>query len=516
MLATDQRETTSSSLPNVSTAQLGVLAADAFGTRFRYRFTAEDVLWLARFLVGEAGGRDDAGNRAVVWAMFNRFALFTHRVYPTFSRFLRAYSTPLQPVLNSRGAAQRHMNSPNFVRTGGTYPNSDVPKGQLRQFLALQQRSWSNLPEAARRLALRAVAGAVPNPIGNASEFASTFVYFKDRYKRTPNPSEWRPFTIAFAKSQAGGKRPWVWIGDVPGLNQMDNAFFVDGRAANLPGGAVRVEASGAVAGEWAGEDREIRRRGGRSSARPYRRRTRRRDPRSLGPTFWEGYRRRGHRPYRSGGATGYQAIVDGMPVFYRRALIGGGIVQDEPPRDWEPDDSSAPAPGADAADALPNGQSVDGGDEGEITRSYQAVVRWSGPHPLAHTLKRQDGGIYIVEKKQRPIYIGEALSFSRRWLVRLEVLRQLEMDVTGYSVRLGQIVSANVPLSGQTGSRLREAVEHTLIRGLARQGIKTRNILSTQPFLVGTISLKHTGTPPSYVLSAPTPQPNQTYEAMP
>jgi hypothetical protein len=47
---------------------------------FRYAFTAEDALWLARFVIGEAGGRDDAGSRAVIWAIFNRYALFTHKV----------------------------------------------------------------------------------------------------------------------------------------------------------------------------------------------------------------------------------------------------------------------------------------------------------------------------------------------------------------------------------------------------------------------------------------------------
>lgn len=117
----------------------------------RYAFTGEDVLWTARFIVGEAGGRDDAGNHAVIWAMLNRYALFTRTVYPTFAAFIRAYSTPLQPVLNSRGAAERHMNDPDFVRTGGTYPGSTVPKGQLRRFLELQRRPWHELPAAAAR-----------------------------------------------------------------------------------------------------------------------------------------------------------------------------------------------------------------------------------------------------------------------------------------------------------------------------------------------------------------------------
>src|SRR6187549_1493751 len=73
---------------------------------FSYPFTEEDVLWTARFIIGEAGGADTAGSRAVMWAMFNRYALFTHKVYPSFAAFIRRYSTTLQPVLHSSGAAK--------------------------------------------------------------------------------------------------------------------------------------------------------------------------------------------------------------------------------------------------------------------------------------------------------------------------------------------------------------------------------------------------------------------------
>ncbi len=219
----------------------GTLTLTAPGRRpVRYPFTAQDVLWTARFIVGEAGGRDDAGNHAVIWAMFNRYALFTRTVYPSFEAFIRAYSTPLQPVLNSRGAAERHMNDPDFVRTGGTYPGTSVPKGQLGRFLQLQKRPWQELPAAARALALRALSGGQANPgIGNASEFANTAVYFKDRNKRLPYEAEWRRFSTDYPRN-AG--RKWTWVGDVPGLVQYRrNTFYLDDRARSLPAGAIRV-----------------------------------------------------------------------------------------------------------------------------------------------------------------------------------------------------------------------------------------------------------------------------------
>ena len=170
--------------------------------------------------------------------MFNRYALLTHPYYPSFHRFIRAYSTPLQPVLKSWGASKRHMNKPDFVRTGGFHPppHADIPKGQLGKFLALQRRPWDKLPPGARALAERALRGGMPNLIGNATEFGSTRVYFHDRHGRYPNDTEWRAFTEAYARGKA-----WTWIGPVPGLDQKGNTFFIQRRLAALPSPAVRV-----------------------------------------------------------------------------------------------------------------------------------------------------------------------------------------------------------------------------------------------------------------------------------
>ncbi|CAA9891953.1 hypothetical protein METHB2_530028 [Candidatus Methylobacter favarea] len=206
--------------------------------RFTYVFTPDDLLWIARFIVGEAGGRNNLDNQAVIWAMFNRFAFFTHRYYKTFHNFIRAYSTPLQPILRSWGAAKRHMNKPDFVRTGGFYkpPYDNIPKGQLRNFLKLQQTVWEKLPSEARALAFQAVTGRIPNPIGNASEFGSTHVYFRDRYGRNPSDQEWLRFTQAYAQNKR-----WYWIGIVDGLNQKKNTFFIQARVANLANNTVRI-----------------------------------------------------------------------------------------------------------------------------------------------------------------------------------------------------------------------------------------------------------------------------------
>ena len=218
---------------------LGTLALRTPARTWSYRFTPEDLVWTAKLLVHEAGGEDNVDNASVLWAMFNRYALFTYDDYPTFSSFIRAYSTTLQPVLRNPQAAARHMHRPpgEFVRTGGTYPGTDIPRGQLRRHLDIQKAPWSAVKRSARQLATRALTGQLPNPgIGLATQFASTRIYFRQKHGRNPNVEEWRRYTANFAKTKG-----WKWIGDVDRLDQLKNAFFVQWPAVGLPVDAVRV-----------------------------------------------------------------------------------------------------------------------------------------------------------------------------------------------------------------------------------------------------------------------------------
>ena len=225
----------------------GTLTLNAPGRKpFSYRFTAEDALWTAKLVILEAGGQADADSAAVIWAMFNRYALVRHKLYKTFAGFIRAYSTTLQPVLNSWQAAQRHQNNPDFVPSGGTYTKGNAPpgilKGQLKRHLAFQARAWADLPADWRSHTLDALRGTLPNPgIGAASQFVSTRILWKQANKTKDEPTEqqWRTFTQGFP---ARTKEPYAWIGDNPKLNQRrKNAFFQYTSDANLPPGAISV-----------------------------------------------------------------------------------------------------------------------------------------------------------------------------------------------------------------------------------------------------------------------------------
>ena len=166
--------------------------------------------------------------------------------YPTFSSFIQSYSTTLQPVLHSAKAAQRAigMSKKNpsrfqYVETGGFYPGTTIPKGQLKHHLdTIQKMTWSSLSQETKSLVERALQGALKNPIGLASEFANTKTYFIQNNNRTPqNYEEWRNFTETYARS-----KKWTWIGPISGLDQMgQNAFFMDNRVKHLAIGTVRV-----------------------------------------------------------------------------------------------------------------------------------------------------------------------------------------------------------------------------------------------------------------------------------
>lgn len=217
---------------------------------FRYAFTPEDALTTARFLVGEAGGRDNAENRGTLWAMLNRYAFFRPLVpgWGSFAGFLRQYSQTLQPfirhwssVKSFVGACNSRFDNPGCqfrpTRTE-TYPGTTVPMGQLRSFLKLQATAWDALPVEARRLALATLRGEIPNPVGNATEVADTTVYFRRAHGRTPTRAEWETYTRAFAAGKG-----WDWRPQQVAYDQYRaNALFVTTKARRFPEGATRIQ----------------------------------------------------------------------------------------------------------------------------------------------------------------------------------------------------------------------------------------------------------------------------------
>ncbi len=210
-----------------------------------YQFTAEDAQWLARFVKGEAGGKNTPENHAVIFAMFNRYGVFRHRVpaWGSFGDFLRKYSTTLQPMLKSVGAARRVWRNfekdpqKNPIDRGvGNYPGTNVQRVQYRRHTLLQRQTWNEFSVTIRQMVVDILTGKIENPgIGAASEFASTRVYYHDRTGKWPSTAEWQSFTKNFNREK------WTWVGPISTIDQEKNAFFLDNRLLGVPQDSIRV-----------------------------------------------------------------------------------------------------------------------------------------------------------------------------------------------------------------------------------------------------------------------------------
>ncbi len=234
---------------------LGVLVCNIPGRApFRYQFTRDDLITTARLLIGEAGGKDNPENRGTLWALINRYAFFRNQVpkWGSFAGFLSQYSQTLRPVAkwvsvkefvakcNSTFSNPECKFRPTSTQT---YPGTNVPMGNVKRFLDIQATPWSGLAPAARKLALLALTGNVPNPVGNASHVADTKVYFRRKFGRNPTRPEWEKYTRDFAAGKQYDWRPQ----QVPYDQFGHNALFVATKARKFPEGAVRILAAGAA-----------------------------------------------------------------------------------------------------------------------------------------------------------------------------------------------------------------------------------------------------------------------------
>lgn len=213
-----------------------------------YQFTSDDALWLARFVEGEAGGRNTPENHAVIYAVLNRYGAFRHlsaaKGWGSFGNFIRKYSTTLQPILNSVGAAKRvwknHLSDAikyPVVKGIGNYEGTNIQKVQYLKHIKHQQKQWNSFSTVVQYMVVNILTGKIPNPgIGIASDFGSTYVYYKDNHGRYPSDTEWVAYTIKHAK-----EKNRIWVGQLPGIDQKKNAFFIDNRLKNIPPNSIRV-----------------------------------------------------------------------------------------------------------------------------------------------------------------------------------------------------------------------------------------------------------------------------------
>jgi len=236
---------------------LGVLTVDTSvselsNSKTRYEFTKKDALWMARFVTGESGVKNDANGHAVLWTMFNRFGILRHKVkaWSSFQNFLRSYSTTLQPMLRSKGAAKRVWKNYTkdstkypIVKGKGNYKDSNIRKVQYQKHIDLQELNWEDIHINIRRMVIDILRGKIQNPeIGIATEFASTRIYYKQKYGKFPSDEQWEDYTVDYAKNKCKKKiKGCTWIGHKDNLYQKKNAFFIDNRFKNIPAGSIKI-----------------------------------------------------------------------------------------------------------------------------------------------------------------------------------------------------------------------------------------------------------------------------------
>jgi hypothetical protein len=134
---------------------------------FRYRLTDEDLLWLGRALVGEAGTNNPIGWAAIAWAMVQYHALVIGRrgrrpAFSSFTTMLREYCQPINPKWQSMDASGCRRRPEHCTRA------------HLQRRARIRSMQWGELPAGARETIARLVSGDLPNPVPGLVDWAAT------------------------------------------------------------------------------------------------------------------------------------------------------------------------------------------------------------------------------------------------------------------------------------------------------------------------------------------------------
>lgn len=136
------------------------------GDGWSYALTPTDKLWAARMAQFEGGEAAD-----VLWTMTQAYAQpsrHNNPVYPTFTRFIQAYSQPINPIWRRDGSK---------CRLGGSHHGrDDCSAVRLDRRDIAASMPWSEIEPEIKRLTQLWYDGVLPNPVPRAVEFAAPAV----------------------------------------------------------------------------------------------------------------------------------------------------------------------------------------------------------------------------------------------------------------------------------------------------------------------------------------------------
>jgi hypothetical protein len=142
--------------------EAGALKKLAYANGTTNPITPEDVLWAARMIHGETGGRPtDEDAAAMLWAIAQRSYWSTTWNRHTLSELVQAYSQPINPKWSREGSACREYNG----KTQELPQSHACAEHRLKLREKYRRLEWNELSEVARRATIAFAEGKVTNPI---------------------------------------------------------------------------------------------------------------------------------------------------------------------------------------------------------------------------------------------------------------------------------------------------------------------------------------------------------------
>jgi hypothetical protein len=206
------------------------------GDGWIYVLTSTDKLWAGRMAQYEGGEAAD-----VLWTMTQAYARTAiHDTFPTFTRFIQAYSQPINPKWRRDGVFCRPGGT--IIVDGATVPNysgrDNCSEVRLARRDIAATMPWSGLDASVREITEQWYAGTLRNPVPRAVDFAAPDV------------------AASFVADHPGSeilKRLDNWyIGTRASLRWPADWVTMDGSVAAAAGGGLLVVAALGAGAWWA------------------------------------------------------------------------------------------------------------------------------------------------------------------------------------------------------------------------------------------------------------------------
>ena len=187
------------------------------GDGWSYTLTPTDKLWAGRMAQYEGGEAAD-----VLWTMTQAYAKDAiHNAYPTFTRFIQAYSQPINPIWRRDGSK---------CRPGGAYHDRDECSAvRLERRDRAATIPWAELDANIREITDRWYAGTLPNPVPRAVEFAAPYVS-EGFLARNPGSEVVRRLDNWYIATASSLRWPANWVtmdGSVAGIALVGGLVYV-------------------------------------------------------------------------------------------------------------------------------------------------------------------------------------------------------------------------------------------------------------------------------------------------